>query len=254
MSKRWPSSRLFVDKSGSILDPWNGPLQQLEPLLALSVQDFATLQALIRAAQETAADVESGGTGDPLELAINNEPLLSEDYFIGWKTSEQAGRRFPMSLFGSSLISTTSLSGAGVGITIPSTFKHARLVIFGMSFSTTAQATFSLSEDGGSTFLNAAYEVFNHASLVAATTGASAPALTPSGGSGATAVFSAQIDIHNVVGSSNKMAVMDLVLDSSGSACTGSYIFTSTGAVNYVQFAATAGTFDAGSIELWGMP
>jgi hypothetical protein len=249
MSQAWPTDRKFVDKDGKIVDPWMGPLQQLKPLLKLTPADFVTLQTLIRAAQET----EEEGVDVFDALPVNLSPDPASDFIIGY---DGDAYKTPFSLVGrSALISSTGLSGnASVDVQIPSTYQHVKLFISGMSFSTTAEGQFSLSEDGGSTFLAAAFELFKDTSVHAATTGTTTPNLTASGGSGAAAVFSMVLDILNVGGSANKFVTIHATLDSSGTSYTGSYVFTSTNAVTMVRLIATAGTFDAGTVELWGMP
>jgi hypothetical protein len=252
---KWPNDRKFVDKDGKILDHWRGPMGILEPLLGLSQEQYTALLAAIEAFRNATEEE------DPLSLSaqigaleVDSEPDFSADYAVGYDGS--VATRIPLSLIGrSSLISSTPLSGnASVNIEVPATFNHARLFIKGMSFSTTANGQFSLSEDAGTTPLAAAYELFNAVSIFAATTAATTPNFTPSGGSGAAAVFSVLLDILNIAGSDNKFVSLNAVLDSSGSAYTGSYIFASTAPVNAIQVITSAGTFDAGTADLWGVP
>ena len=255
MTAKLPNDRTFVDPQRKILDHWHGVFRGLEQLLKLSPADFVTLQSLIAAAQD-AEGSEDGETDDIFALPIDNEPLASEDWFITYKNSDNAGRRVPMSLFPrSELISSTAMSGSSsINVTLPDAHPHAKIYIYGMSFSTTAQARIALSEDSGSTFLNAAYELFNSVSVAAADTANASPNITPTGGSGASAVFSVLIDIFDILGTNNKFVTIFATLDSSGSSYTGSYVFTSTQALNVAQLTITAGTFDAGTIEVWGMP
>lgn len=249
---KFPDDRVFVDTQRKILDHWLGPLKVLEPLLKLDAADFVSLQALIEAAQNP----DGGDPTDPLELPIDASPDFAADYAVIWRTALAAGRRTPLSGLRSKLIAPSApmSSNSSVSILIPAIYPHARLHIRGMSFSTTAQARVGLSEDGGTTLLPAAYELFNTASVAAAATGNTTPNITPTGGSGAAAIFTVTLDILDILGNNDKFAILHATLDSSGSAYTGSYLFTSTNPLNYVQVTVTAGTFDAGTVDLWGIP
>lgn len=256
MSKAFPADRTLVDTQRKIIDPWLGPLKRLEPLLKLEPADITTLLALIEAAQNASEEDPFSLSAAIAALAVDSAPDFSADYAVGYDTSGSAGKRYPLSIIGrSALLESIPLSSnSSVGLALPTTYPHSRIALHSFSFSTTAEARWSLSEDSGATFLDAAFEIFNSASIHAATTADTTPNLTPSGGSGATAVFSAIIDIHDVLGSNNKIARMSSVLDSSGSAYEGIYVFTSVAPVNYAQVITSTGTFDAGTLELWGMP
>lgn len=238
----WPASRRLTDKNGDILDPWMRQLDKLKPLLDLSVQDFATLKELVRAAQR--AEVEGTSIFD---VAVLENPDFAADYALIWDKSIGDGRKTPLSRFRSSLISRTELSSyASVGIFIPNTYQHVRFAIIGLSPSTSSSVDYALSEDGGGNFLTGSY-------LLGGSTNTDTSPLIITSASSASATHNLLIEVHNAVGSTDKIASM-ISVDNSGNPNFANYIFTSTNPVNFAQFAVSSGTFDAGTIELWGIP
>jgi hypothetical protein len=253
---RYPNDRRFVDAQGKIMDHWLGPLKLLEPLLDARI--VKALQTLANASQEADEDDPFSLNAALGALPIDNEPLFTEDWAVTFKNADSRGRRVPLSFFGGiqeEPIQSTALSGnASVSISLPDTYAHLRLLIRGASFSTSATGTFSLSEDGGANFLSCSYSLMSGAGdVVAPTTAQASPNFTPSGQSAAT-VLSARIDIHNVSDSGSKIVVVDGIQETTGFSYTGTCIFTSVAPIDLAQLASTAGTFDAGTVELWGIP
>jgi hypothetical protein len=248
MSQAWPTDRKFVDKDGKIVDPWMGPLQQLKPLLKLTPADFVTLQAIILAAQ----DAEEGESA--FALPIDTAPIFSTDYAVGFDTSEGAGRRYPLTLFKGApvLISTTNLSGnADVSIAVPGGFKDLLILGKGVSGSASSSHRARLSEDGGTTFLTANFHTFNASNT-------NAGASNDPDWAGVTLVAANTMYSRMTVfdyGSGESKYVEDTGIDiTTPVAWMGVRLFTSTAPINLVKLAVSTGTFDAGTVELWGMP
>lgn len=248
MSKAWPSDRTFVDVNRKIVDAWNGPLQQLKPLLALTTEDFATLQDLIRAAQET----EDGGS--PLDLPIDTAPLFSADYVVGYDKSETEGRLYPLALFSRApvFISSATLNGSEVNIAVPAGFTNVQVRIAGLSVSTNASATIAFSEDGGTTLLTQVVHQFNHSDSHA---GSTAGAATLSIITLANAdTMDCRLTIYDYSSSLSKYIEESGLVPTGTNGWFGTRLVSSTRALNLIQLASSAGTFDAGTIELWGLP
>lgn len=258
MSKAWPSDRTFVDANGKILDAWNGPLQQLKPLLALSTDDFTTLQALIAAAQETDEDDAVSGT-DPFAVAIDEEPLFSEDYAIGWKTSELAARRFPLTKFQGvpTLISSTTAGGSSFDIAVPSGYTDILLVVAGLSASSNGLLSIGFSEDAGVTLLDQAVDIFRDGASQAGLVSANTAVWTVGSANASSAIYS-RTRLFGYTSNGVKMATentFNFISGSSVAGWTGGRLLTnSVGPINAIRFAAAAGSFDAGTVELWGLP
>lgn len=258
MSKAWPADRLFVDKDRKIVDPWLGPLKRLQPLLSLEPSDITALLALIQAAANASADDPFSLNAALAALSVDAEPLESEDFFITFKNADSKGRRVLLSTLlsglGSTSISTTQLSGSStVDIVVPSGYRDVEVRVTAMSMSTTANPQISYSEDGGSTFLSQLYQIFTQSFDQSGTT--TNPTFTVSTGLSASIVISGVSTIRDYGSSLPKLAVDAGMLSTSGSAWVGSrYMGASTAPINLVRFVASSGTFDAGQIELIGLP
>ena len=245
MTQRLPNDRVFVDLQRKILDHWHGVFKGLEQLLQITPEDFATLQAMIRAAQETE---EEGETTNIFELPINTEPLPSEDYFIGWKTSDRDARRFPILslLSATTLISTTTMSGASVDITIPEGYTDVKLIVKGVSTNSGGMKV-QWSEDGASSFVTQTFRVWNAANVQTSSDWYDAESVATGNGR-----YGVQT-LHDYAGLENKLVdEHDVNSDSAG--WVGCRFLTSTAAINTVRYSTSAGSFDAGTVELWGIP
>lgn len=246
--KRLPNDRGFVDPARRIVDSWHGVFKGLEQLLQLTPDDFATLQTLIRASQDSEA--EGGDSTNIFELAINSEPLFDEDYLIGWKSNEADARRFPMSLFepgGLTLISTTDPNGlSSVDITVPSGYTDVKLIIKGVSTSSGGM-TVQWSEDGGSTFVTQTFRIWNDANSQNGSNWYDVESVATGNSR-----YGVQT-LHDYAGLGNKV-VDEHATTSASQGWVGCRFLTSTAAINAIRYSTSAGTFDAGTIELWGLP
>lgn len=253
--KRLPNDRGFVDQARKIVDSWHGVFKGLEQLLQITPEDFTTLQTLIRAAQDSEA--EGDDTTNIFELPINTEPLPSEDYVVGWKSSDSDARRFPLSLFKPVFISTTTPSGSSFDISIPSGYTDILLVAQGLSASSNGFISIGFSEDGGTTLLDQAVDIFRNGAsqngLVSATVGT----WTVGAANASSAIYGRTL-IRNYTSATVKLVQEDNFNFISGSSVAGwaggRLLTNSVGPIDTARFTAAAGTFDAGTIELWGMP
>lgn len=257
MSQNFPADRTLVDDQKKIVDPWLGPLKRLAPLLTLTNEDFTALKALIAASRTTD---DTGEIADPFELEIDEDPVFSEDYVIGWRTALTAARRFPLTLFATpTLINTTSLAGASsADITLPAGYRDIRLRLKGAS-STSGSPVLQIafSEDGGSTFVNQAWWLTRNGADTANTN--STPGQMNVAAVSNTLAYFGRIDLWDYTSSTNKY------VEEHGFACLvastydlaiGSRLISSTAPITTVRFSVSAGggNFDAGSVELWGIP
>lgn len=250
---KWPTNRTITDKDGKITDPWMGPLKILEPLLNLTPAQFVVLQAIIRAAQE--ADETDQDTLSTLiaALAVDAVPDFNADFLTSYDTSAQLAKRIPIGLVGrSSLITTMQLSGsAEVNVSVPAGYTDLRVVLKGVSGSGTSSFRIHLSEDNGATFLIADLHLFNQSDTNAGTTADAewVPIAIVAANSA-----SGRITIFDYQGSGNKIVDLNGIEPASSTAWTGTMLFTSTAPINLLKASVTPGTFDAGSLELWGTP
>lgn len=254
---KWPRDRKFVDKDGKILDHWRGPLGALEPLLAMSIQDFVALKEMIKAAKEAEED---GGEGAAINLAlpIDEEPLPSEDWFITYKNSAKAGRRAPMSAFSNrpALISTTAISGAIADVAIPSGYTDILVITKGMSASANGFISIGFSEDGGTTLVNQAIDIHRNGASQAGLITAATATWTVSAASASSTIYG-RMTIYDYRSAALKFIEeigFNFIPGSSVTGWNGGRLLTNSAApINMIRFEA-AGTFDAGTIELWGIP
>lgn len=249
----WPNDRRFVDGQGRILDSWMSPLNRLKRLTEITDKDITALIALARAAGGSGED----GSGDAFSLAlpIDNSPLVDEDWFIGYKNSENAGRRYPMSLFQAAqptLLSSVSLSGnSSQDFSLSGSYNNARFLIKGQSTAADAFLRMKLSADGGSSFISCAYHVFDDAGDAAGPTN-NANALI-SGSMAAASTFHHIINLYDILSSSRKYVTHNSI-DSSGNSFVGTMASVVSGALNLIRFELSTSTWDAGTIDMWGIP
>lgn len=254
---RWPADRKFTDKDGKILDHWRGPMGVLEPFLALTPQEQAGLLAMVRAFLNP-DDETDPGTAINLALPIDDEPLAAEDWLIEYKNSANAGRRVLISTLlamvsaPSTLISTTPLSGLGsVDIPVPSGFRDIEVRISNFSMSTTATPLLSFSEDSGATLLSQLFQIFTNGFAQAGTS--TTPTFTVTTGLASNIVVSGASTVRDYGSAEAKLANDFGLYSTTGIAWTGSrYMSASVAPINLVQFSTSAGTFDAGKIDLIG--
>lgn len=254
----FPTDRKFVDADGKIRDPWLGPLNRLAPLLDLTNADFTVLKQLIAAASDQ-SDASGGGTINIFALPIDNSPLFTEDYLVGTKTSENsAGRRYPLSLFTIpsviTRISTTTLSGSSVDISLPTGYTDVLFIVKGASPSGGATFQVRFSEDGGATFQTHAQKLTQDASNIdnsAVSTGQ----ISFGGTFGSSSSFWGQMRLYNYTSSITKGTSEHWMQNSSNEVGVGGRVLNnSVAAINLVRFALSANSFAAGTIELWGIP
>lgn len=183
-------------------------------------------------------------------------PVPASDYLPFFDQSGSVAGKALMSDIarGETLISTTNLnSGTSVDIAIPSGYKSVELRLYNWTKANNTIVDLRLSEDAGSTFLNAAYALFNDASVVSATTADSSAAIISN--SASNAVFTHVIRLRDYTGSRDKTLTFDAISMTIGVPFTGFYIFTSTAAVNLFRLQPQSGAFNgSGVAELWGTP
>lgn len=254
-SSKLPADREFVDETRKIRDSWLEVLKTLERLLKVATpENAATLLTIIQAAQD-AEDSEDGDSTNIFELPINTEPLISEDYFIGWKSSDGDARRFLMSLFQPVLISTTSLAATtSTNIDVPSGYKNLQIRLQGGDTSASTTVNIRFSEDGGSTFLTQAYNLFSDSfnNQSASTTDAQ---FSPYAGTAI--IIWGVMDVFDYTSSSSKFTREHYVTENfSGAteAAAGGRVITSTAEIDTININVASGTIDAGTVELWGIP
>lgn len=249
----WPADRKAVDKDGKWLDPWLGQLQKLKPLLAYTPAQFAALQQLIAAYIESQQDdgETDPGTAINLALPIDNEPLFSEDWLISFKNNVQAGRRVPMARFATrSLISSTALAGVSdVTISLPSGFADIEMRIKALSTSSNTIPALEYSEDSGATFLNQPGAVMTRTTIANSTV--SQAGMLPANIAAANSAWAVEL-VRDYSSFTTKLANLE-------GSYSGEFIYRgvniqSTAPLNAARFSVPAGTFDAGSVDLWGIP
>lgn len=247
---KWPADRKFTDAQGKILDHWRGPMGVLEPLLALTPAQFVALQQMIAAFLEPDEGADPGAAID-LALPIDEEPLFSEDWLISYKNSAQAGRRVPMANFATrSLISETALSGVSdITISVPPGYTDIEMRVKGLSTSSNTIPALQYSEDGGGTFLNQPGAVMTRTSIANSTL--SQTGMVPANLTAADSVWAVEI-VRNYTSPLTKLANLE-------GSYGGEFMYRgvniqSTAAINATRFSVPAGTFDAGTVELWGIP
>lgn len=258
MSKAWPANRTFVDEQRKIVDPWFGPLKRLEPLLRLEPADITVLLALIEAANNSTEEDPFSLNAALAALSVDAEPLLTEDYFITFKNSDSRGRRVLLSTllsgFGSDTISTTPLSGsASVNIEVPEGYRDVEVRITDLSMSTTSTVRISYSEDSGSTYLSQLFQIFTDGFSQAGT--ATTATFSVTTGHSASTIISGVSIIRDYGSSLSKLTSDYGLYATTGVAWVGSrYMGASTAPINLVTLESSAGTFDAGQVELIGLP
>lgn len=252
MTQSLPADRTFVDPERKIVNPWHGVLAKLEPLLSLTTDDFATLKDLIQAAQE-ADDVADVVEQNIFALPIDTSPLFSEDYALGFSNNENAGRRYPLSLFAKPpvLIGTTSFSGTQVDVSIPAGYTDVELRISGLTVSSSTNPTIAFSETGNVTFLTIAVDIFRNGNNQSNNSIAGASSWAVASLTNTDAAYGVMA-IKNYTSGSAK--VVREYGQQVGNGWVGGRILVSTAQVNAVRYAVGAGSFSGGTVELWGIP
>jgi hypothetical protein len=252
MSQRFPADRVFVDTQRKIVDPWLGPLKRLEPLLPLlTPANLATLRALITAAQD-----DDGETGNIFDLPVGT-PDLEADYFLGWDQSESQAKKFSIADFAGAsspeLISSTLLSGSVTSVEVPLGFSSILILVTGASGSVATSIFLSASEDGGATNLSTTYHVTTAAAAAGSGSATSVQAFVTTSLSAAH-IGNAYFEIAGYSSNGNKVVRMGGVNLSAFDGAVGWGLFTSTAPINHLIIEPSAGTWDAGTVELWGLP
>lgn len=253
MTQSLPADRTFVDLQRKIVDSWVGIFKRLEPLLPLlTTENVATIKALIEAAQE-ANDAAEVINENIFALPIDTSPLFSEDYALGFSNNENAGRRYPLSLFAkpSVLISTTSFSGTQVDVSIPTGYTDVELRVSGLAVSSATNPTIAFSEDGNVTFLTIAIDIFRSGTSQSNNSIAGAATWAVSNLNNTDPAYGSMV-IEGYQ-SGGKKAVREQG-QQTGVGWVGGRILTSTAAINAVRYAVSVGSFSAGTVELWGIP
>ena len=252
---RWPADRRFVDKDGNILDAWMRKLDVLDPLLGFTSNDLAALKALARASSGSGGD--GSGSAFSLALPIDNNPLPDEDWFLGYKNSENAGRRYPMNLFRvaqPTLLSSISLSGNSTqDFVLPSTYNNLRFLLKGVSTAADAALRMRFSEDAGSTFATCGYHLFNNGGDIVSAAAGSTPNI--SGTMTAASNYSFIIPVFDILTSARKLVPYHMI-SNAGSSAVGTIVVAGASPlpINLIRFELSTSTWDAGTIDMWGIP
>jgi hypothetical protein len=256
---RYPNDRRLVDAQGKIMDHWLGPLKLLEPLLDARI--VKALQTLANASQEADEDDPFSLNAALGALPIDNEPLFTEDWAVTFKNADSRGRRVPLSLFepvSKELVSTTALSGnSSVDIAIPEGYTDIALIAKGVSPSGAAHLQVGFSEDGGATLLSGSAYVFNNGGVNSGVVSAALAVLYPTTDISANAnnTFYSHIYVYDYAGAADKFThEHGIEYVQQHKAWRGTRAITSTAPVNLTRYATATGTFDAGTVELWGIP
>lgn len=251
----WPNDRRFVDGQGRILDSWMNPLNRLKRLTEITDDDITALINLARAVGGSGDD----GSGDAFSLAlpIDNNPLPDEDWFVGYKNSENAGRRYPMSLFEAAqptLLSSASLSGnSSQDFVLPSEYNNFRFLLKGVSTAADAALQMRFSSDGGANFITCGYHLFDDGGDIAGPSTGTTPDI--SGTMTAASNYSHIIHIYDAQASARKLVPFHMI-NSAGSSAAGTVVVAGASPLplNLVRFILSTSTFDAGTIDMWGIP
>lgn len=259
----WPADRKAVDKDGKWLDPWLGQLQKLKPLLEYTPAQFAALQQLIAAYIESQQEGDEGtdpGAIIDFALPIEADPLFSEDYLLGYSNNSKAGRRYNMTIYSRPpvLISTTAVAGAATAdIAIPSGYTDLLVIAKGISVSSSGFISVGFSEDGGTTLLDQAIDIHRNGSSQAGLISAAVATWTVNTASATSTVYG-RLTIYDYRSAALKFIEeigFNYISGSSVVGWTGGRLLTnSAAAINMMRFEAAAGTLDAGTVELWGIP
>lgn len=183
-------------------------------------------------------------------LATEASPDFTADFAAIFDQSGNAAKKLPLSQFGkaATLISTTNLTGSSVTISIPTGYTDIVIRIRELSTSNAVQPSMIFSENGGTTDLTSPGSMYGAGSMAASAinvlTNASLNAADNVDG-----VFT----LWNYLSTGTKMVTGSLVRSNNGDGWIHQRRLTSTAAVNAVKFTVPAGSFDAGSIDLWGV-